>query len=313
MTHTYSRFHHWLRSHLNAGYFAVNELLRTPISSIITIFVIGMAIALPLGFFIFLKNIQAVDNNWDTSAPTISLYLKSNATQTQINALMQTLKDNKSIQKINYISPEEGLAAFEKNSPFTEVIKLFQNNPIPGVITLLPIKQAQNPEAINALYLTLKQLPTVDIAQLDMHWVTRLYDVIEIGKKIAKALSLLFGFSVILIIAHTLRSSLANHLNEIQVLRLIGATRAYIRRPLLYRGILYGLLGGAVAWGLTNLLMMQLQPPITQLAETYHSIFQLQHISFFQGLGLLSLSGTLGFVSAWLITTQFLNLPEQME
>lgn len=313
MTYLYPRVMHWMFSHGRAIRFAFNELIRSPIANFITVCVIGIAIALPLGFFILLENIQTADSAWNTSAPTISLYLKSNTTQTQVDSLMQALRANNNIKDISYISPEQGLKTFEKNSPFASVVNLFQKNPIPGVLVILPIKQNQNPTSINALYLSLKQLPSVDIAQLDMHWVTRLYDVILVGERVVKALSILFCFGVILIIAHTLRSSLVNHINEIQVMRLIGATRAYIRRPLLYRGVLYGLLGGIISWILVNVLIMQIQPPISQLAQTYHTLFHLQRITFLQGTLLLIFSALLGLISAWLIITQFLNMPEQMD
>jgi len=313
MTQRYPHFTHWFLSHGRAIRFAFNELMRSPVANFITVCVIGIAIALPLGFFILLENMQTADSTWNTSAPTISLYLKSDITQTQVDSLIQTLRANNNIKNVNYISPEQGLKTFEKNSPFADVVNLFQKNPIPGVLIILPIKQDQNPTSINTLYLALKQLPTVDIAQLDMHWVTRLYDVISVGEKVVRALSVLFCFGVILIIAHTLRSSLASHINEIQVMRLIGATRAYIRRPLLYRGVLYGLLGGIISWVLINVFVMQIQPPISQLAQTYHTIFHLQRITFLQGSLLLIFSALLGLISAWLIITQFLNMPEQMD
>lgn len=311
LTHTV--FGHWLLSHYRALRFAFTEFARAPLTSIITICVIGVAIALPLGLFILLENLQVVDSQWNNSSPTISLYLKSNTTQSDVDTLMQSLRDNKGVKKITYISPAEGLKSFEQNTPFTDVISVFQKNPIPGVITVLPIKQGRNPSAINALFLRLKQLPLVDTAQLDMNWVERLYDVIAIGKDVVKALSLLFGFGVILIIGHTLRASLTTYLKEIQVLRLIGATNAYIRRPLLYRGVLYGLFGGIIAWLLIDLFMMQLQPPVSQLAHTYDTIFHLQKISFGQGSLLLLVSAVLGLIGAGLIITQFLNRPEQME
>jgi cell division transport system permease protein len=156
-------------------------------------------------------------------------------------------------------------------------------------------------------------MPYVDIAQLDMNWVTRLYDMITIGKKITKALSLLFGFGVVLIIGLTLRSSLSSHVNEIQVMRLIGATNGYIRRPLLYRGMLYGFLSGVTAWILITLFLNTLASPVSQLAQTYKTPFQLQGLEFSQGVMLLCISALLGLISAWLITTQFLNRPEQMD
>ena len=311
--HTHSNFSRWALSHLRALQFAFDELLRTPITNFITICVIGIAIALPLGFYVLLQNLQTVDSAWNTSAPTISLYLKSNTSQSQTDALIQTLQKNSHIKNVNYISPNQGKKSFEKNTPFSSVLQLFQHNPIPGVITVLPTAQYQSPAAINTLFSALKALPLVDVAQLDMSWVTRLYDIVAIGKEITKALSILFGFGVILIIGHTLRASLTNHIKEIQVMKLVGATRSYIRRPLLYRGILYGLLGGIFSCVLINVFLFQLQKPVSQLAQTYNTPFQLQTISFSLGFEVLLASIFAGLISAWIITTQFLNQPEQTD
>lgn len=309
----YPRLTQWVLSHVRAFRFALRECVRTPISHFVTICVIGVAIALPLGFFVAMKNLQLVNSVWNANAPTISLYLQTGTTQTQVNNLMQTLQQDPRIAAATYISPAQGLATFEKNTPFKDVLKLFQDNPIPGVITVLPTKDNQLPDTINALYLALKQMPSVDMGQLDLSWVTRLYDIIAIGKQITKGLSLLFGFGVILIIGHTLRASLSNHITEVQVMRLLGATNSYVRRPLLYRGILYGLLGGTVAWVFINVLLMRLEHPIAQLAETYHSPFVLHTVSADLGFHVLLLSGFAGLISAWLITTQFLNHPEQAD
>lgn len=303
----------WLNSHWRALQFAAREFIRTPFTNALTIIVIGVALALPLGFFIILQNLQHVDTLLGSSTPTISLYLKSNITDQQANAIIQQLRDNKDISTATYISPEQGLAAFEKNTMFGNAVKLFQKNPIPGVIVVTPIMQDHDVNSIQSLYQLLKQSPAVDIAQLDMDWVTRLFDVISIGKNFVNALSILFGFGVILIIGHTLRSSLSSHTTEIQVMKLIGATNAYIRRPLLYRGVLYGLFSGMIALILVTLFLSRLETPISQLADTYQTTFALQTISFSTGLSTLCISSILGLISAWLIITQFLMLPEQVE
>lgn len=313
MTHIHSQFTRWILSHIRAFRFALSELVRAPMTNFITVCVIGVAIALPLGFFVLLQNLQTVNRVWHASTPTISLYLKSDATPSQIDVLMQSLQHNKQIQKVSYISPNEGLKSFEKNTPFNNIAALFQKNPIPGLIIVSPATNNNNPDAINAVFLALKSLPLVDIAQLDMDWVTRLYDIVAIGKNMTQALSLLFGFGVIMIIGHTLRASLSHHIKEIQIMRLIGATHRFIRRPLLYRGMLYGLLGSIFAWLLIALFIRELQQPVSQLAETYHAPFQLQTVSFLLGSEITCAAIIAGFISAWLITTQFLNQPERME
>jgi cell division transport system permease protein len=306
-------FSSWVNSHWRALQFAAKEFIHAPLTNALTIIVIGVALALPLGFFILIQNLQHVDAMLGSSTPTISLYLKSDITDQQATTMAQQLRDNKAISQVTYISPEQGLATFEKNTMFGDAAKLFQKNPIPGVIVITPEMQDQDAHSIQSLYQLLKQSPAVDIAQLDMDWVTRLFDVISIGKNFVNALSVLFGFGVILIIGHALRSSLSAHATEIQVMKLIGATNAYIRRPLLYRGILYGLLSGIIALLLVTLFLSQLETPISQLANTYQTTFALQTISFSVGFSALFISSMLGLISAWLIITQFLNLPEQVE
>lgn len=311
--HTHQPLTRWFISHVRAMQFSFREFIRTPFSNLMTICVIGIALALPLGFFIVLQNLQYMDAMWDTNTPTISLYLKSDTTDAQANVMVQQLRENKDISRVNYISPNQGLTSFEKNTPFGDAVKLFQKNPIPGVIVVTPAMQDHDPQMIQTLYFALKQSPAVDIAQLDMDWVTRLFDVILIGKNLVNALSILFGFGVILIIGHTLRSSLSSHTKEIQVMKLIGATNAYIRRPLLYRGMLYGFFGGLIAVCLVSLFLSQLQTPVSELAKTYHTLFQLQTLSFPTSFSVLLIASMLGLVSAWLISAQFLILPEQVE
>lgn len=312
-SHTHNRFSRWLISHTHAIQFAFQEFIRTPIANFFTICVIAIAIALPLGFLVLLENLQYANSMWEVNSPTISLFLKTDVTQSQVDALMRQLRNTSGIKSVKYISPEAGLASFEKNTPFGDTVTLLQKNPIPGVITIFPVSSNQTPEKINSLYQSLKQLPVVDIAQVDMEWITRLFDIIAIGKKITKALFVLFAFGVVLIIGYSLRASLSAHLKEIRVMKLMGATNTYIKRPLLYRGALHGLLGGVLAWILIVVFIAQLQKPVTLLAKTYNTIFQLQGISLGLGGVILFTSGLLGLVGAWLIITQFLNESEQTD
>ena len=296
---------HWFFSHAHACRSAITALARHPFLNTLITFMIGIAVALPLGFFLLLQNINYVDSTWNATKPTISLYLNTSASQNTIDALLNQLRNNPDIKKVSYISPSDGLKNFEKNTSLSGTASLFQTNPIPPTIIVTPVKQ--EPVSIQKLYQSLKALPTIDVAQLDLNWATRLYNIVAIGKNITTALSLIFCFSVVVIIGHTLRSSLSHHKNEIYILRLMGATQSYIRRPLLYRGIFYGLLGGMLAWFLTALFIAQLQTPVTALAETYHTLFRLKTLSFMDGLALLLITALLGFLSAWFNIGGFLK------
>src|SRR3990167_5356946 len=117
--HIHNPFARWLLSHVRAIRAALLEMICTPITNTITIFVIGIAIALPLGFFVVLENLKYIDSQWDASTPNISLYLKPKTSQSQVDVMIYDLQKNKQIQKIVYISPEKGLADFEKSAQLT--------------------------------------------------------------------------------------------------------------------------------------------------------------------------------------------------
>ncbi|EKD91833.1 MAG: efflux ABC transporter, permease protein [uncultured bacterium] len=299
--------------HIRACQFSLSELYKAPIAQCVTIIVIAIAVILPLGFFIVLKNLQTLDSKWNGNTPTISLYLKTDFDQDQIQTYIAQLKTNSKIAQITYISPEEGLKNFESTSQFGDVLSKLSSNPLPGIVTVLPTVSNQNPASISALFAELKRSPLVDVAQLDLDWVKRLYNMIIIGEKITNALSVLFAFGVLMIIGNTLRISLLAHLREIRVLKLIGATNAFIRRPFLYRGVLYGLCGGLLAYLLLNLFMLELQKPVLNLTQTYNTQFQLQSLSLFNGAIVLVLCGLLGFMSSWIILNRFLNQPEKVD
>src|SRR3990167_3275411 len=104
----------WVLFHWRAIHNAFTDMRRSLLNNLITIFVIGIAIALPLGFFVMLENIQHVNNAWGATTPTLSLYLKTDVPDTRLDVIMQGLQKNPDIKKIVYVSPEEGLKNFKR-------------------------------------------------------------------------------------------------------------------------------------------------------------------------------------------------------
>jgi cell division transport system permease protein len=235
----------WLLNHCRAFVFSIGDIVRSPIASILTLAVIGIAMALPTGMLVLLRNFQIISQHWQ-GQPSISLYLKQNTNQQQINTLIKTLTANPAIAKVDYISPNTGLKNFEQQTHFDQLVKQLKQNPLPPVIVVTPTPNHQSPEKLQTLLNFIKTMPGVDVGQLDLAWVKRLYYLISLGQRFTYTLAMLFALAVILIIGNTIRLTTQNHRQEIIVLRLIGATTSFIRRPLLYRGVLYGM-GAAVA------------------------------------------------------------------
>ena len=298
-------------NHIRACLLGFGELMRAPLASIMTIAVIGVAMALPAGFYLLLQNFQSISKSWQDS-PSISLYLKKNITDKEAQQIINDLKNKPSIKTVTYISAEQGLEEFKKATQLGDVISALNNNPLPPVLIVTPRIHGQSPNNTQQLLMDLKAMPMVDVAEFDMTWVKRLYYFIAIGKRIVDALALLFCISVILIVGNTIRLTTQNHRQEITILKLVGATNAFIRRPLLYRGLIYGLLGGGVAWLLVSTMLWWLSHPVALLAQTYGNDFRIHGLNPVTGMSILTITGILGFLGSWAAIRRHLTAPENL-
>jgi cell division transport system permease protein len=290
--------------HLRASLASLGRLTRDPFASLLTIAVIGIALALPATLFIVLQNTQNLTHSWKNNSTQISVYLKTNISKTRTQDLLHQLRTNPEIANVAYISPQRGLQEFSQILGNQKVIDILHKNPLPGVILVSPILSMHSSLAINQLVDTLKNLPEVDNAELDLQWLQRLNNIIYVAKQSVLALAFLLGIGVLLIIANTIRLATQNERKEIYILQLVGATNSFIRRPFLYAGIWYGLCGGLIAWIVISVILWWLKAPVAKLASSYNSDFYLQTLSAKATINLLMSGIFLGLIGAWLVISQ---------
>ena len=150
-------------------------------------------------------------------------------------------------------------------------------------------------------------MPGVDIAQLDLEWVQRLNAMLVLGQRLALGLVILLSAGVLLIIGNTIRLEIENRRDEVVVVKLVGATDSFVRRPFLYTGIFYGLGGGIVASLIVSVGLAILNEPVSTLAGLYQSSYQLLGLNFGDMLSLWFMSAMLGYFGAWLSVSQHLD------
>lgn len=300
---------HYILLHLQSMLFSLGRLWRQPFSSLMTIAVIGIALALPAGLFVLLQNVNTVSDQWD-DASQISLFLKQDMSENKIKRLSDDILAWPQIGKTHYQTAEQSLNEFRELSGLGHLLDTLPDNPIPPVITLYPANENMPAERIKDLLKKLEALPEVAQAQLDMEWLQRLRSINKLLARGITLLGLLLSLSVLLVIGNTIRLAILNRQSEIKVMKLVGATDRFIRRPFLYTGFWYGLIGGLFAWGLLLLAMSMLTAPISELASQYGSDYDLQ---WFTGLLLLYLPMTgllLGVLGAWLAVSRHLHAIE---
>jgi len=291
--------------HIQAGLNSLGQLSRAPIATFITCLVIGITLALPVALFVLLKNVDVLGQKLEQNTQ-ITLYLKPDVNASQAAVLLKKLNDNNLIASARTISPTAGLEELQQQSGVSDMLTELQNNPLPWAVVIVPTSDQQTPAALSALSDTLKQLPEVAAVQLDSSWIERLFALLTLAHRMTYALALFLGMAVLLIVNNCIRSATQTHQKEIDIIKLIGGTRAFIRRPFLYAGMIYGLLGGIIAWQLVDLFLLWLKSPIQHLISLYNSTFQIMGLNPIDTLLLLLCSVALGWLGSWLAATRYL-------
>jgi cell division transport system permease protein len=302
----FDRLHAYGIAHLQALFFSLGRISHSPVSSLMTIAVIAIALAMPSGLHVLLKNFQGVSAGWDNAAQ-ISLFLKQDADKAMVEQLDARLQAMVEIDNVSIIAPDQALAEFRRLSDFGDALKALDDNPFPTVVLVQPTMAYSAPAAVESLLIRLRGLPEVEVAQLDMEWVERWYALMEIGKRAVVILAILLALAVLLIIGNTIRLAIQSRRDEIEVQKLIGATDAFIRRPFLYSGFWHGLLGALLAWILVNVSLILLHGPVQRLSLLYDGHFKLQSLTFGTSVLLLLIGMLLGYGGARLAVGRHLR------
>lgn len=284
--------------HVQAACNSLGQLARAPLTTFFTCLVIGITIALPSLLYVGLKNAEAMRGNFQQTTQ-VTLYLKNSATEYDARSLARTLQQKPNIAKTAVISPEEGLRELQQNAGFQGVLEELTDNPLPWAIIVNPKIANDNTHALDQFAQTLKQLPQVESVQADMLWVKRFSTFITLIKRSVISLAIFLGAAVLLIVNNAIRSATQRSQKEIEVIKLIGGTNAFIRRPFLYAGIFYGLLGSAIAALLVDFLMIAIRSPASRFAALYNSNFALLGLGGTGILALLASGMILGLTGAW--------------
>ena len=301
-----SRVVSYLMHHLQMFVASLGYLSRQPFSSLMTSAVIAIALALPAGLYIALDNASQLSAGWDGTTQ-ISLFLKSNASLEQAEKLAKKLRQDIEIEKVSVIDRDKGLNQFQQISGFGDAIKFLDENPLPHVITVQPIVDQHRPDQVIHLVDSLQEEALVELAQLDMQWVKRLYTLLEVAQRGVWIIGSLLGLAVLLIVGNTIRLDIQNRRESIEVSKLIGASNAFIRRPFLYTGMWYGLSGGLLAWILITVSLGIMEDPIHKLAALYYSSYEVIGFSTGNVIILIMISCILGLGGSWLAVGRHLS------
>ena len=295
----------WALRHAQMSLSSLGRLSRSPIGTLMTAAVIGIALAMPSGLHLLVDNVRQLSSSWDGSA-SISLFLNEDVSDEQAEAVRRQVALRPDVAETRLIDRAQALEEFRGLSGFGQAIELLDQNPLPAVVVVRPREHVQGAEAVSRMAAELQAYREIELAQVDLQWVERLSAITGTIERGVVILAVLLSGAVLLIVGNTVRLEIQSRHSEIEIVKLVGGTDAFIRRPFLYEGIWYGLLGAGIALSLVLGSLYLLDSPVKHLAGLYESQFSLAVIDPLSLFGMVFGGPLLGLAGAWLAVSRHL-------
>ncbi len=285
---------------------SLGRIMSHPFATLMTVGVIAVALALPLFLHLFLANVRAATGSWG-DAFDLSVYMDKKATAARAASVAKQLRLRGDVAAVRIITADQAMAEFRGASGFGKALDALGDNPLPDTLIVTPSLTASTPERMNALRAAIAAIPDVQLVQIDTEWVKRLHAMLDILRRVIVLTAALLGTGVVLIVGNTIRLDILNRRTEIEVMKLVGASDGFARRPFLYSGIWYGLGGGVLALILVVVAAAVLARPVDALAQLYGSRFHLQGLPLRTAACVLGAAMALAWVGSWLAATRHIR------
>jgi cell division transport system permease protein len=299
----------YLSRHAQVLIGSLGRIVHQPFAALMTMGVIAVALALPLFLSLLLQNARNATGNWN-EAYDLSVYMDKKAGAARVQSLAKQLRQRGDVATVRVITAEQALAEFRSDSGFGTALDALADNPLPDTLVVTPTLTASTPQGTESLKSAIAAMSDVQTVQIDTEWVKRLHAMLDLLRRVVLLTGGLLGLGIVLIVSNTIRLDILNRRAEIEVMKLVGASDGFTRRPFLYTGVWYGLGGGSLALLLVAIASTVLARPVAQLAFLYGSAFSLEGLKIATGLAVLGLSVGLSWIGSWLAATRHIRAIE---
>jgi cell division transport system permease protein len=291
---------HWLNQHTQAVSLVASRLKIHLVSTLLICAVIGVTLAIPSLIYVAFHNLSGLVT--DVKKETqISLFLVADADETIINQVKQKLTNQPNIKNFIFVSKDKALDQLKESSKNEDLLISLDKNPLPHAFFIEP--KSLEKEDVDQLKAYLGNIQGVQEVMIDGEWMNRLNSLLKIGVQATWIFGGLLCFALVAVISNTIRMQTLTHKEEIEVSELFGATKSFIRRPFLYMGTAYGLGGGLFACFILWSVILLFNQTVIKIAQEYQSDFSLHFNVADTFLSMLIISGSIGWLAAYIAVT----------
>lgn len=294
----------WFSAHIQAAEHALKRLAATPVATMLSVLVIGVAIMLPLGLYSVFSNITAAASRLNTE-PNINVYLQVAASDKDAKETEKLLKAMPNAADVRFISREVALSEMKRVASMVDLLTGLESNPLPHAFLIKP--RSAEPAMLETMRKEISALPKIDVVVMDFEWAKKLQRFATFAERIVALLGLVLGLAVMFVTGNTIRLQILTQKDEIEVSSLIGATRHFIRRPFLYYGACQGFLAGVVAILAMTGFIWWASAEVHALTISYGADFSIQYFSLKQALAVVGVGAALGWLGGFLSVSLYLR------
>jgi len=296
----------WLERHIQTIVGSLGRLWRQPLATLLTVLVIGIALALPACLHVLVQNVRAASGGWN-NALDVSVYLKQGTSLDDARKVADRVRQRRDVADVTLTPADKAFEEFSRSSGFGEALGALKDNPLPHALIVRPAEDFRDPVMVATMTEEIGKLEAVDIVQLDTEWVSRFNAMLDVVRRVVFLAAGLFALGVLVIVGNTIRLDIENRREEIEVTKLLGGSDAFVRRPFLYNGVWYGLGGGLVAWLVVAVVIILLSDPVRRIAGLYGSSFDLHGLGPEGSLALVAGGIVLGWMGSFVAASRELR------
>ncbi len=295
----------WITRHVSTAVGSLGRLVRQPFSSSMIVLVIAVTLALPAAINVVVKNARSVSGSWD-NALDFSVFLNPQLSVSDAEDVAGLIGQRADVDTVDLILANDALEEFKEQSGFGAALDQLTDNPLPHTLVVRP-GPGNTSASLVLLQEEIANLPESDYVQVDTEWVQRFHAILDIVRQAIGVGAALLGVAIVVIIGNTIRLDIENRRDEIEVTKLIGATNAFVRRPFLWTGFWYGLLGGSMALALVHYGLYLLQEPVARLSGLYQSNIALASLNLVESAAIIGIGVFLGLFGSWITAARHMR------
>lgn len=269
--------HRWLIQQNYALKSALRRLYTQPFSSLANLFVISVILVVPLLSASVLMSLKPISNKLSIQTE-MTIFAKQDVSVNHLTILAQDIQNEYQdvVANVEIISKQAAIESLKGIAAWDTAINALDSNPLPDVLIVTLKDNINQAKIANDLYEQWSNLEYIDSVQLDQDWIKQLSSIIGFLQMALFTLSIGFAVVITSTVFNTVRMQAMSLHDEIAVMRTVGATESFVRRPFLYFGALIGLISSLIAIVTTKIIIIISANFISNFGQLYGTSLQLK-------------------------------------